>query len=78
MRWNTPPPAESATSSPMMNTRGSLVMAWSRAWVMAARKVSCAEGVASSPGSLRSVGGAAYTSSVTRAGSAGGSAFAVS
>ena len=44
VRWNTPPPAESATSSPMMKTRGSLVMAWSRAWVMAARKVSCRRG----------------------------------
>ena len=57
--WNTPPPAESATSSPMRKTRGSLAIAWSRAWLMASRNVSCADGVASSPGSLRSAGGAA-------------------
>ena len=49
--WNTPPPAESATSSPMRMTLGSDAMASSRAWLMAWRKVVTSPGSASAPGS---------------------------
>ena len=54
--WNTPPPAESATSSPRTNTRSSAASAWSIAWLMALRNVSRSFGSASSPGSSAVVG----------------------